>query len=231
MGLNANNAPRTTKQQPIIDPGTLPGRLVQVIDLGLQKQVYQGEEKPPKQEILTTYELSDEFMKDEEGKDIPDKPRWLSETFTLNPLSSDKAKSTSRYYALDPEGKFGGNWAKALSNPVMITVIKQAGKGKNKGKEYNNIASTSTMRAKDAEKLPPLVNDQKFFDMDEPDVELFLTLPQFIQDKIKGGLEYEGSKLYNLLQNHNGKPVEKKEEPVDDEIPSFDGDNQDDGNW
>jgi len=226
MTLKANEVPRTGKSQEPLDPGSYPSRLVMVIDLGLQPQTYNGETKDPKNEIMTTYELSDEFMKDDEGNEVKEKPRWQSETFTLNSLNSDKAKSTQRYLALDPELKYDGDWSKLPSAPATITIVNNAGKGKNKGKVFNNIAAVSTMRAKDAEKLPPLVNDARYFSLDEPDVELFLTLPSFVQDKIKGGLEFKGSKLAELLDNHKGKPVEKKiltQEEVNDEEDKEDG--------
>ncbi len=228
MTLKASEVPTGGKKQEPLDPGSYPSRLVMVIDLGLQPQTYNGETKDPKNEIMTTYELSDEFMKDDEGNEIKDKPRWLSETFTLNSLNSDKAKSTQRYVALDTGLKYDGDWSQLLNTPANLTVINNAGKGKNKGKVFNNIASVSAMRAKDAEKLPPLVNDKRFFTLDEPDVELFLTLPQFVQDKIKGGLEFKGSVLDELLQNHKGKPVEKKEQS---ETPELDDKEPDDTNW
>lgn len=232
MTLKSSNAPSNSKPQEPIDPGSYPARLVQVIDLGLQPQKFEGEEKPPKNEITTTYELADEFMKDEEGNDILDKPRWVSETFTLNSLNSDRAKSTQRYFALDSEAKYEGDWSKLLETPATVTIINKAGTGKNKGKVYNNIGSVSAMRPKDAARLPELKNPAKFFDLDAPDVELFLSLPDFIQKKIREGLEFNGSKLDELLQNHKGKPSEKKEtkKPVVEE--EEDGIPEDpDGNW
>ena len=234
MTLKSSNAPSNSKPQEPIDPGSYPGRLVQVIDLGLQPQKFENEEKPPKNEIMTTYELADEFMKDEEGNDIEDKPRWVSETFTLNSLNSDRAKSTARYYALDPEAKYEGDWSQLLETPASITIINKAGSGKNKDKVYNNIATVSAMRPKDASRMPELKNPAKFFDMDNPDVDLFLSLPDFIQAKIRSGLEFEGSKLDNLLASHKGKPADKKakkeektEESVEDSLPTED----EDGNW
>lgn len=230
MTLKASEAPGGGKPQSPIEPGSYPSQLVQVIDLGLQPQEFKGETKDPKNEIMTTYELADEFMKDEEGNDIEDKPRWVSETFTLNSLNVDRAKSTARYTALDPELKFDGDWSKLLSTPATVTIINKAGSGKNKGKVYNNIASVSAMRAKDAARLPDLKNDAKFFTLDDPDVDMFLTLPDFVQKKIKGGLEFKGSKLDQLLANHQGKPKEDdKEAETDDSIPTEDEDDK--GNW
>lgn len=198
-----------------LEPGTYPGRLVQVISLGLQPQrPYKGDEKPPKHEIYTTYELLDEFLKDEEGNDIEDKPRWISETFTMNSLDSDLAKSTKRYLALDPKNIHKGDWAKIVGAPGMITIIQNA----KEDVVYNNISSVQSMRAKEADNAPDLVNEPKVFDIDDPDIEVFLSLPTWLQDKIKDNLEYEGSILEKKLNEHQNpeetKPKKKAAKPV-----------------
>ena len=230
MTLKTNEAPTSGgKAQEPIDPGTYPSQVVQIIDLGLQPQVYLGETKDPKNEIMVTYELADEFMKDEEGNDIEDKPRWVSETFPLHSLNSDKAKSTQRYFALDPNVKHDGDWSKLLETPASLTIVNRAGKGKNAGKVYNNVGAVSAMRPRDADRLPKLKNDAKFFTLDDPDVEVFLTFPDWIQDKIKKGLEFKGSQLDKLLQNHKGGEKKKEAAKVDDEIPTDDDDKGE--NW
>lgn len=48
-------------------------------------------DRPPVGYIMLTYELCTEFMKDEQGNDIEDKPRWLSESIPLLPLDSELA--------------------------------------------------------------------------------------------------------------------------------------------
>lgn len=223
MSLNAREAKGNGgKTQEPVDPGSYPGRLVQVVGLGLQPQQYNNEAKAPADEISTTYELLDEFMKDEEGNDIEDKPRWLSENFVLHNLAADRAKSTARYYALDPEEKYGGDWTKLLATPVMVNIVVNAGKGKNKGKVFNNIGSTSAMRAKEASKAPGLRNKPVIFDFYDPDIDVFMSLPKFIQDKIKGALNYGGSDLEDLVANYKPKGDDKKketkrQEPVDEE--------------
>lgn len=230
MTLKTSEAPTSGgKAQEPIEPGTYPAQTVQIIDLGLQPQMYLGETKDPKNEIMVTYELADEFMKDEEGNDIEDKPRWVSETFPLNSLNSDKAKSTQRYFALDPNVKHDGDWSKLLGIPASITIVNKPGKGKNAGKVYNNIGAVSAMRPRDAERLPKLKNDAKFFTLDDPDIEVFLTFPDWIQDKIKKGLEFKGSQLDKLLQNHKGGEKKKEAAKVEDEIPT-DDDGKDE-NW
>ena len=180
---------------PTLEPGTYPARLVQVLGMGLQAQdPYKGEDKPPKQELRVTYELLDEFMHDEEGEEIKDKPRWLSEDFPFNPLSSDLATSTKRYMALDPKLDEGGDWAAILGNAVMLQVAINPNK-KNPDKPYHNIKLASPMRAKEAAASPELVNPVKIFDPDEPDMEVFGSLPDWIQDRMKGALDFGGSAL------------------------------------
>lgn len=221
MGLNANNV-GNQKPKMFSEPlqGTYPGRLVQVIDLGLQPQrPFQGNEKAPANELYTTYELVDEFMKDEKGIELEDKPRWISERFAFHNLNSTKATSTKRYLALDPNLEYDGNWPELLGLACNVTVVNNPGTtADGKKRVYENIASTAPMRKKDADKLPALVNKPKFFDLADPDLEVFKSLPEWLQQKIKSNLNYNGSKLQNLLgeQEVKNEPVvEDGEEPED----------------
>lgn len=225
MAMNARKVKNTGgKKAPLIEAGVYPGRLQGVIDLGLQPQEYAGESKPPKNELWTTYELSDEFMPGEDGEPDETKPRWFSERFALNNLSSDLATSTKRYYALDPNEEADGDWAELIGRPAMVTIIVKG--------EYNNIGGTSVMRPKDAAKLTELVNAPRIFSMDDPDIEVFLSLPPFVQEWIKGGLEFEGSKLDTLIQEHKGKPktdkveTKTKREVVEEDTIPFDKDDE-----
>ena len=122
MGLNAKKVKMAAGkgegivEQEAIEAGTYPARVAQVIDMGLQPQrPYQGQEKPPVQEILITYELLDEFCLDEKGEEIEDKPRWVSETIPFHNLEVDLAKSTKRYKALDPEMEFDGDFTQLVT--------------------------------------------------------------------------------------------------------------------
>jgi hypothetical protein len=254
MGLNAKNKEYSNtgnhKAPDPVEPGSYPGRLVQVIDLGVQEQrAFKGEPKPPAQEIMTTYELVDEFLKDEEGNDLLDKPRWISENFPLHNLKSERARSTARYLALDPTQDLEGDWTALAGTPVMVTIVNEPGTGKNAGKIYNNIGSTNSMRKRDADKLPELKNPAKIFDQsDVATVDVFFTLPEWLQKKIKEGLEFEGSAMADAVKNYKKKEGEKdakqdkkaavkkqqKEHPADDGEAPFDTDEpskDDSGDW
>ncbi|MDB4302039.1 hypothetical protein N9924_00580 [bacterium] len=214
MALNARKAPmgggKQGPQQEPIDAGSYPCRVVQVLDLGLQEQrPWQGEPKPPAHEIMITYEFLDEYCLDEDGEEIEDKPRWLSETFPLRNLDSELAKSTKRYYALDADEVHEGDFTALIGTPCNVVVVQNPGKGKNAGKIYNNIQAVSAMRPKEAKKAAPLVNPSKVLVLEELDAGVFFSLPQWLQDKIKGNLEYAGSDAEEVIDQ--GPPVKEEE--------------------
>lgn len=223
MGLNAKNIKGNQAdrvEQAPIAAGVYPGRLVQVIDLGLQAQrPYKGQDKAPAQEIMLTYELVDEFMKDKDGNDVEDKPRWISETLPFYGLFADKAKSTQRYNALDPSGALDGAFDRAIGFPVNVTVVQNV----QGDKIYNNVANIAAMRPRDADKCPDLKNPSKVFDLDNPDMEVFNALPKWLQEKIQGNLNYEGSALQKAIGKAPAKNKEK-EIPKEDTPDSGAGD-------
>lgn len=221
MALNLKNIPRNKGPgQASIPAGVYPGRIVQLIDLGLQPQKpFAGKEKQPAFELILGYELVDEFMKDEDGNDIPDKPRWVSETLPVYGLEADKAKSTQRYLALDPNQNFEGDFTKLVNLPCNVAIVNnQVG-----DKTYDNVGSISPMRPRDAANCPELKNAPRVFDLDNPDIAMFNSFPKWIQDKVKGNLNFKGSKLEAALKV--GKPTDK---PV--EKAPKDGDEADDQN-
>lgn len=209
MALKApqGNGGKQFAPQANIEPGTYPARLVQIIDYGLQPQrPYQGKDKPPAQEIGLTYELLDEFMKDEDGEDILDKPRWISETLPFHGLFADKAKSTQRYHVFDPNEDWGGDFSKAIEMPCNVTVVNNAVGDK----VYDNIGALTAMRPKDADKAPALKNPAVVFDLDNPNMEVFNKFPKWIQEKLCGNLNYKGSALEAAVGKNPPKGEEKK---------------------
>lgn len=233
MALNAKkakggNGGGDRPRQPNIEPGGYPGRLVQLIDLGLQKQrVFEGKEKPPAHMIYLTYELVDEFMIDEDGNPIEDKPRWISEEFPLYNLKSEKARSTQRYKVFDPDIEDDGDWAEQLSKPCIVNIVNN----KSGDNVYDNVRDIAPMRPKEAAKCPELVNPTKLFDLSDPDLEVFRSLPEWLQDKIKNNLEYPGSPLEELLKGGSKEAKKGKAKPQEaveeDDVEEEDGDDSD----
>ena len=194
--------------QPVIEPGVYPARIVQIVDMGLQAQrPFQGKEKAPANEVMFTYELVDSFMVDADGKELEDKPRWVSETMPIyNIEKADKAKCTQRYKAVDPNNAFGGDFAQLVDIPVNVSIVQNV-QGE---KIYINVANIAAMRPKDAAKCPPLKNPVKVFDLDAPDVEVFNSFPDWVKEKIQKNLNYNGSALEAALA---GKPAPAPQAP------------------
>lgn len=199
-----------------IEPGSYPARVVNIVDLGVQPQKpFKGQAKPPCQMIRVTYELTDVFMKDENGDDIEDKPRWIAEEFKLMPLDVALAVSTKRYLAIDPQNEHDGDWSKLLNAGCMVGIVNNA--SKTNDRIYDNVSTVAVMRKRDLEKLPELQNPPFFFYLEDPDIEVFKKMPQWIQDKITSNLDFEGSKLQELIE---GAPEEKPKAPAKKAAPA-----------
>ena len=234
MGLNAkkdslkgggNSDFGTT---PPLESGTYPARLVNIIGMGKhvpRKFNEADDEKPPKDFIRLVYEILDEFMLDKEGNEIKDKPRWVGEEIPLNHLSSDLATSTKRYYALDPNEDYDGDWAELVGKACMVTIVQN----KSKDKVYENIKNVSTMRAKQANSAPELVNPPRVFDPDGDDAATFKSLPEWMQDRISAGLEFSGSPLEKAIKGLVNVDEEPKKSPKEE--PKEDDDNDDEALW
>lgn len=211
MGFKLNKLPKAAGSgpaQPTLEPGTYPARVVQFIDRGIQAQrPFKGEDKLPVHEIELTYELLDVFMVDKDGNEEEDRPRWIREKFPVHRLEADLAKSTKRYKALDPNNDFDGDFSLVINQPCMLTVVLGENK-KDPTRPYENIGNIAVMRAKEAAKAPELKNKSKVFLLEEPDMEVFKSFPEWLQTELKANLEFKGSKLEKALK---GGPIDEDE--------------------
>ena len=199
----ASTASSNFKRPDPVAVGTYPARLVQVIDLGVQpRRPYKGEPKEPIHMVRTTYELTTEFMKNEDGTDDVTRPRWISEDFAFYPLSADRAKSTQRYLALDPSVSMEGDWEMMVGQAVALTIVHNPKKD-DPSIVYANIGSTSPIMK--GMEVAPLVNDKSLFSLESPDLDVFNKFPEFLQERIKGNINFDGSSLQALL---NGTPAQ-----------------------
>ncbi len=208
-------------QAKVLAPGAYPARVVQIVYMGVQEQrPYKGEAKKPVDEIRITYELSSEFMQDEEGKDLTDKPRWFSEDIPFYSLKADRAKSTKRYTAIDPADTCDGDFALLAGKACQVVIINNPGKGKHLGKTFCNIADITPAPNLPGYEQPALVNNSFTFDPqdDSCTLEAFNTIPEFVRTKMVGALDFKGSALDAILNgggnsNGEGSQTSTPEEP------------------
>lgn len=218
MGLKASaTSPKKPQgkrvEQVELAEDNFPCRVAQVIDLGRHKrETYDtvnrkyvvDDSKAPANMVMLTYEFTTEFMKDEDGNDLEDKPRWLSETLPIFALDIELATSTKRMKAFDPDfTKFEGDLEAVAGEPCAVTIVhKQNGKAK--------IGSVN--KPMKGMVVPELKNPVKVFSLDAPDMEIFNSLPEWLQDKIKSNLDFKGSALAVALSGGEVVQKPKKEE-------------------
>jgi hypothetical protein len=188
----------------VLAPGLYPARLVSVVDCGMQNQrPYQGQEKPPAEELALTYELLDAFMLDEDGQVDKSKPRWITEFVKHYSREAERSTIAKRMNAMDPDNVWGEDWTKFIGHPInlVITITEK------KGRKYENVDGMAPMRPQELENAPELVNPPRLFDFDDPDMEVFENLPRFIQKKIKEAINYSTSAVAKAL-NEGGPASE-----------------------
>lgn len=211
MARNAHNQPTvgggsSNKVEQDHLNGSYPARIVQVVFLGVQEQrAYQGVAKPPVDQVRVTYELSHEFMKDENGNVQADKPRWYSETFPFHNADVDLATSTKRYKAYNPSVNSPADhvWGDNLLGVGVQVQLKsrKATQGKHAGKTFTDISGVTPAPNMPGYVQPDLVNPAVFFDPadDELDVEVFNSFPAWLQEVLKGAKDYSTSVLASRL--------------------------------
>ncbi len=211
MSLNVKKIQGGGARPDPMEPGSYPGWLSRIVYVGLQpRDPYKGEEKDPAPEMFVTYEMADEFMPDGEGGEDEERPRCLFENFYLFNLSVDNAKSTKRYYALDPKDEHDGDWEALVGTPCMVTMVQN----KKADRVYENVSAVSSMRAKDVAKMREPTLEQTVFTVENFTAEEFEALPDFLQGKVKQCLD-----LSEEAKTIVGITYDKSEVLEDDEIP------------
>ena len=205
--LNTNEIKGSgNSKQELIPVGAYPARVVQVIDLGVQKrQAYEGVVKAPCNQVWLTLELPTEFMKDDKGVEDKEKPRWLSRRVNMFSLSQENAMSTKYSNAIDPTGELKGDWGSYLGMPVQVTVVHS------KDGKWDNVGALSPIMK--GMEVGELANDPKLFDVDNPDMDVYNSLPDFLHTIMKEGVKYKGSKLESQVDGMPAEVITEDEAP------------------
>lgn len=221
MSLKAKRTKQVSNSgmsNPVLEPDNYPARLVQVIDMGKRASFFDPEKI--NHEINLTYELVSEFMVDDKGEPIEDKPLWLSETInmvdmpdhmTVSEIYADQFKSKSklvqRCKTFDPKGELDFDLTELVGKPCSLTVVQYKKKDDSLGNKIGAV--TGLMKGM---VIAELVDEPKVFALDEPDMTIFGSLPEWFQEKIKENIEFKGSPLETALAG--GTPKPKVAKPV-----------------
>lgn len=191
MALDFNNtASKGKKDFGVAQEGTQMARLVRIIDTGLQPRPdFNDQPKSPAFMLRLTFELPNDRIE----VDGESRPRWIDVEFPLS--SHEKSKCFQWYNILDPDNKYNNDWSKLIATPCLIAIKHR----NSNGKTYANIVNI--MPTMTGIEVPALENPSFVFDLTSPDIEKFKILPQWLQDKIKGNLEFQNSKLDRLLSD------------------------------
>ena len=186
---NYSKAAGDKKEQPPEGPHM--ARVVGLTDLGHQPEwEYQGKTQKSQFKMTLTYELVGTEMAD------TGMPFWVSEDINVNdfePKPGQEGKPATmmlrvRAIDLNNETNDGKDLSKLLDKPAMVMV-------KLNEKGYVKIKQESVSSVPIGIDVPPLRNSTFAFDLSDPDVNLFDSMSEFAQGKIKRAINYPADKL------------------------------------
>jgi hypothetical protein len=192
MGLNVSQTGKDHEQTP---EGVYPAICYRIIDLGTQMITWQGQTKPRHQVMLSWELLGEERMSD-------GRPFSISQTYTAS--LGDRAILRQHLEGIrgrkfTPEELAGFHLSKVLGSPCLLQVVHAEAKD-GSGKIYANIGSL--MRMPKGVPAPKGENDAVYFDLDDPDMDVYDKLPEFLRNKIALAAEWS--------EATSGKPVAPK---------------------
>jgi len=174
-----------------VPPGVHIGRCYSLIDLGSQKVEFQGDVKI-QHKILVRWEL---FGEDEDGQPLTIEmdgrtmPMTISKRYTLSLSSKARLRQDLESWRgrgfTDEEAK-GFDVSKLLGAYCMVNVTHN----ETNGKTYSNVASLTPLPGALKHAKPDPVHPNQTFDLDNPDMALFETLHEKLQDTIRESAEW-----------------------------------------
>lgn len=163
-----------------LSEGVHAARLVQIIDLGIQREEYQGEVNE-RHKVFFTFEVPSETI----SINGEEKPKFISTELTVS--LHEKAKMPSFVKALDPKAKLDSSLN--LANLVGLGVQLNIGRTKT-----GNAKILNAMPLAKGQQIEETGTDLVVFDIDNQDRSVLDNLPKFVQDKIAKSLSLNNNK-------------------------------------
>jgi len=211
MSLYAENAGGDFERCPI---GNHLGRCYRIIDLGTQKTEYMGAPKFS-HKVMLGWEL---FCTDDNGQQVrmrDGRPFAIFKNYTLS--WSEKANlrldlQSWRGKPFSPEEMKRFDLKNVLGAHGMINVIERQGQN---GKTYANVSSLTPVPSVVSKNgLPTAVNKLEFFNISEPNMDLFNSFSENLKTKILSSPEWQKRSVQAQPQNDYSAFAD-----TDEEIP------------
>lgn len=174
LSLKLDDGREKKKYEPV-SVGLHVARLVSIIDLGLQKEEYQGESST-RHKLFITFEIPGEKLEGDSGRS-----KTVSSELTFSGHS--KAKLPGYIKSLNPDIDV----TEELDLRSLLGLSLRALVGRTSG-GYAKITSTLPVDPK-----VPLEKSETalvFYEIKQGEDEVFNALPKFLQDKIRGSIGY-----------------------------------------
>lgn len=183
-------------EAPLLEAGGYPAVLIRIVDLGLQPGSAQYPD--PQYKMALVFECLDEFMVDENGKELLDVPREFDYEISYNADGYMSTKSKIHGVMTALEG-FNKPLKDLLGSVCTIALVTKATKA-DANKKYNAITGVTAMREKDRAKYQgPFKLEQWMFSLDKT-----VTKEDFEKQSSRGGQYSQQSKIkqaLNLLED------------------------------
>ncbi len=186
--MSLNGKENKFSQKPLVPEGNNAARCYSIVDLGTQKLTYMGETKEVAQ-VLLTWEFPDfTHVFDEQ---LGPQPLVIGQKYTVALGSKAKLAKMLMSWRNVKEIKGGAGFLKPYLNQWCLASVIHGVSKKDSTIKFANIgnngAGISSMPTamKDIYKNKPVLNPPVYFDFDEFNIEVFNTLPEWIQKIIQ----------------------------------------------
>jgi len=189
LTVKSNNS-HSNKQKDIPEKGSHLARVVALVDLGHQPAwEYNGETIKDSNKITFTYELVASEMED-------GRPHWVSEDLNVSDYESTEGGISStmmkRVRSIDVDNitQDGVDLTKLINLPCLVTITYNK-------KGYPKVGNVTPVPA--GMEVQELRNTPYVFNLDDPDMNIWDTFPQFVKDKIMRAINFPESSLETQL--------------------------------
>lgn len=183
-----------------VEPGTYVARCYSMIEFGTVETEYLGEKKKSHQ-VNISWELPTELAVFHE--DRGPEPFVVSKTYTLSMHENAKLREHLESWRgkayTDAEAK-KVDISKLIGKPCQLTLVQEASK-KDVKKKFINVKGISGLMK--GYECPPQINPSRMLSFEDWNEDVFNTLPDWMQSKIKSSDEYKALQEPSAVQTND----------------------------